>query len=130
MSDSSSLVTRILGSAVLRWTATAAWAGVIFLGSSMPGSTLPGGYSTQAHFTEYAILGLLAYLALRLHASPVRSAILAVAIASLYGVTDEVHQMFVPLRYPDVRDWAVDTMGAAVACTAAALFASRRSRDS
>lgn len=36
----------------------------------------------------------------------------AVAAASLYGVTDEIHQLFVPGRFCDPADWLVDTLGA------------------
>jgi VanZ family protein len=35
-------------------------------------------------------------------------------LASAYGITDELHQAFVPLRMPDPMDWLVDTVGAAV----------------
>lgn len=38
--------------------------------------------------------------------------LLAVACASLYGVTDELHQYFVPGRACDPADWLVDTCGA------------------
>lgn len=41
-------------------------------------------------------------------------ALAAVAIASLYGVTDEFHQSFVPDRACDPVDWLVDTAGAAL----------------
>lgn len=37
---------------------------------------------------------------------------LAVAIASLYGITDEIHQIFVPGRFCDPLDWMTDTAGA------------------
>jgi VanZ family protein len=91
---------------------------VIFGASSLRGSQVPGGFSTPAHFVEYAVLGTLAYAALRVDLSVSRSAVLAVAISSAYAVTDELHQMFVPGRIPDIADWAVDTAGAltAVAC--------------
>ena len=41
-----------------------------------------------------------------------RAVLLAVACASLYGVTDELHQYFVPGRACDPADWLVDTCGA------------------
>jgi VanZ family protein len=40
-------------------------------------------------------------------------------IATLYGVSDEIHQAFVPLRTPDVRDVIADATGAALALGAA-----------
>ena len=36
---------------------------------------------------------------------------LLIAIGALYGVTDEVHQMYVPGRIPDVHDWFADVVG-------------------
>jgi len=36
---------------------------------------------------------------------------LAFAIAFLYGVSDEIHQYFVPGRHPDVLDVVADASG-------------------
>ena len=54
----------------------------------------------------------------------------ALALASLYGVTDELHQYFVPGRTCDVHDWMADTSGAAIAVMLglAAIVLVRRSR--
>lgn len=38
----------------------------------------------------------------------------AVAGAGLYGITDELHQVYVPGRTADVADWLVDMAGALV----------------
>ena len=40
--------------------------------------------------------------------------LIAIACASLYGVSDEVHQLFVPERMCDPVDWMVDTAGSAL----------------
>ena len=55
---------------------------------------------------------------------------LAVALASLYGATDEFHQSLVPGRDADVVDWVADTLGAAIgaALATAAIRALRRPR--
>ena len=42
-------------------------------------------------------------------------ALIGLAIASAYGVTDEFHQSFVAGRTADIHDWYADTAGAAVA---------------
>lgn len=100
------------GPIVALWCATGVWAGLIFFMSSRPGSQLPGGYSGLAHFVEYTMLGILLYGALRTSGTP-RAALAALVLASLYGVSDEFHQSFVPFRMPDPMDWALDTVGAA-----------------
>jgi len=73
-----------------------------------------------AHLTEYAILGLLLWRAVR---RPVpkdprpwqwRPAAIAVLIVFLYASTDEFHQRFVPTRTPMVSDVFIDTSGAIV----------------
>ena len=38
----------------------------------------------------------------------------AVIITSLYAVTDEVHQLFSDGRSCELRDWAIDTLGAII----------------
>lgn len=88
---------------------------VIFGLSSLPGDAVPGtGYSSLGHFVLYAVLGALYYGALAPRIGPGRAALAAIALASLYGATDEFHQSFVPGRFPDVADWVVDTAGAAM----------------
>jgi len=92
--------------------------GVIFMVSSIPGSSLPGGYSVQGHLAEYALLGALLTLALPDRSPVAPWAFAALALGSLYGVSDELHQWFVPGRVPDVLDWTADTVGAAVGVSA------------
>jgi VanZ family protein len=58
--------------------------------------------------------------------------VLVAAAASVYGVTDELHQHFVPGRNCNVRDWIADTagsvIGAAIAAGTAALVSRFRQR--
>lgn len=71
-----------------------------------------------AHFCEYAVFGALLANAWRCldgragAVVPWRAVALSVACASLYGVSDEFHQYFVPGRACDPIDWLVDTSGA------------------
>lgn len=111
----------------LRWLPSLAWMVVIFYASSLPGSDVPGDYSVYAHFIEYAILAALLFVALRHGRSPRQAAVLAVVIASLYGASDEIHQLFTPGRVSDPLDWLTDTAGAAFAGVVAALISRRGS---
>jgi VanZ family protein len=83
------------------------------------------------HGLAYAGLGALLVPGLRaVGCSPRGAFLVAVALASLYGATDEFHQAFVPGRTADVLDWAADTLGAALGAFAAtvATLALRRPR--
>lgn len=101
---------------ILRWLPPILWMGVIFIASSLSGSDLGGlsAYSFFGHLGEYAILGALLFLAARRTWPDRASMILAIGVASLYGVTDELHQFLTPGRTPDPLDWATDTLGAFV----------------
>jgi VanZ family protein len=90
----------------------------IFFASSVPGDDLPGRFWDKAvHFLVYGGLGVLFMLPLaegRIDAVTPRVAAVAVLLATLYGVFDEVHQAFTPERTPDWRDLVADFLGAAL----------------
>jgi hypothetical protein len=110
------------------WLLTAAWAGVIFTFSAIPGSSLPGGFSVQGHIGVYFILGALLTWALADDEARLSTVALAILLASLYGVSDEFHQHFVPMRNPDVVDWVTDTVGAAAGAFSARALLARSAR--
>jgi VanZ family protein len=85
---------------------------VIFRLSSISAPGLPSAWSSPAHFGVYAVLAALCVIALWPTTTPWRAVAIAVMISSAYGVTDEIHQAFVPGRIPDVADWGFDTLGA------------------
>ncbi|MGH8637920.1 MAG: VanZ family protein [Burkholderiales bacterium] len=106
---------------------------LIFTASSMsdPGAP-PGGLSDKgAHVTAYAALGASLIRALaggRSTAMTPRRILFAIVLATVYGLSDELHQSFVPERTPDVMDLAADAIGAtagALILTAAARGLSR-----
>jgi VanZ family protein len=70
-----------------------------------------------AHLTEYAILAILLWLALRDAAELRRwrwsDARVALLLVALYAASDELHQTFVPSRQGAVIDVALDTSGGA-----------------
>jgi hypothetical protein len=66
------------------------------------------------HFGQYALLGFLWWRALRTRMEARRAALVALALSSLYAVTDEFHQTLVEGRHGTPLDWVIDTAGAAV----------------
>jgi VanZ family protein len=115
---------------IARWLPAGAWLAVIFALSSVPGDSLPNAgfdYSVIGHFTEYAILaGLLMFAAVGGRNLTVTLALTLLLACSLYGVSDEYHQSFVPGRTPDPIDWATDTAGAGASIAVIALARRRR----
>jgi VanZ family protein len=95
----------------LLWPALVA--ATIFLASSRSTVAAPGihNFDKIAHFSVY---GLLATLLVRLGQRP-RAIALALLFTSLYGVSDEWHQSYVPGRSSEFADWCADTLGGALA---------------
>ena len=96
---------------------------VIFMASATPNlTTLPRGLPDWfAHGVGYALLSGLALRACaggRLSGVGPGSVLEAIALATVYGLTDEVHQMFVPGRSAEVADLLADAVGATVAALA------------
>lgn len=58
----------------------------------------------------YGVLGAALAFGRSRAPAPVRHSIL-LGIGAIYGMTDELHQMFVPGRSPDVLDWLADVFG-------------------
>lgn len=70
-----------------------------------------------AHFSLYAVLGLLIYMLLCEYAFKDWSAILlSVVLSMLYACSDEFHQSFVAGRSGELRDVLIDTVGAFAGC--------------
>jgi VanZ family protein len=123
---------------VLLWGPVLLVMGLIFYFSSLPDpGGPPGGISDKtAHILIYAALGASLVRALaggRMTAMTLRRLLLAAALGTLYGVSDEIHQYFVPPRTPDILDVAADAIGAlagAIGMTLAARLLLGRVRPS
>jgi VanZ family protein len=143
---------------VVLWIIVCVWAAFIFFMSAHTGSDFQNGtdivarvkraldvwqtsvfggsvdvISSCAHFVEYTVFGALLFAALSRRLPKRRrkvALVLAIVIASLYGVSDEFHQLFVPGRACDPLDWLVDTagamLGASVACAVKNKIAQRK----
>lgn len=102
------------------WGPVGAYAALIFgLSSLSDVSMAPSSVSDKSlHAWLYAGFGLLVVRALargdwrRIGAGAVAA---TVAIATVYGLSDETHQLFVPNRQFDLKDLAADAAGAALA---------------
>ena len=96
------------------------WMATLFYLSSQPILPTPDLFAYQDklfHAVAYGLLGVLLLMSFRYQApryTGIQKA-LAVGIASLYGISDEFHQSFVPGREADILDWAADTIGALTA---------------
>lgn len=104
------------------WVWGPAWAmmALIFVVSSIPGlPPIPGGIDDSvAHALEYAVLAALLLRGLagaRWRGVTIGVAGLAVVLATLYGLTDEMHQRFVPGRTAEFADGVADALGATAA---------------
>ena len=111
-----------LPSRVSFWAPPVVQMALIFALSSMTGrqvGRLP--FAVADWVAHAALFGALAALLLRAFASGAwdavtgRAAILAAALAALYGATDEYHQRFVPGRSVSGMDLIVDAVGASAA---------------
>ena len=117
-------------SRTLAWVLVIIWAALIFILSSIPGSAYPSHpepLNVVAHSVLYFVLAVLLTRALSFSKMPFwKVALLAIVIVSLYGASDELHQLFVAGRSSDPFDWAVDTIAAAVGAIVTILFLSAR----
>jgi len=109
------------------WGPVVGYAGLIFYLSaqSHPDEDLPSLFGAVndkvLHALEYAGLGGLCYQAFRrgsTGAVAARALFFSILTASLYGVTDEVHQLFVPFRESSWQDWLADTTGSVLGAVA------------
>jgi hypothetical protein len=88
------------------------------------------GADKVVHAILYTGLGMLLcrFFANDLRRSPAAAMLLAATLGALYGLSDEIHQHFVPKRTASAFDFLADVGGVAVALALWYLFARRRRR--
>jgi VanZ family protein len=106
---------------IYAWLPVILWAGLIFRFSS---GTVPlasvvywqdFAVKKSGHVILFGVLAVLIYRGLRIEKiKRKQAAIWAVVLSTLYGVTDEYHQMFTSGRTSRVRDVFIDGMGSAL----------------
>lgn len=98
----------------LRWLYPAALACMVVVASGRDHVAAPSvvNFDKIAHFSIFGLLGTLIA-----RCPGVRRFRYAIAIVSLFGISDEFRQSFTPGRSVEFADWMADTIGAAIAVT-------------
>ena len=113
---------------LLRWVPALLWMCIIFYWSSqpvLPIDRLPN--SVLAHYVSHlGAYGILALLLTLGTGTSRRGLWLAFGLATLYGITDEIHQSFTPGRGAGVRDAIVNAVSAGAALLLVRGIRSRR----
>lgn len=126
-------VTRSTVSSLTRWLPAAIWMGWIFYLSHQSGrpSVAHQIDPNVGHAALYGALAVLCFIALPPGLRRSRStlaALVAFTLAFLYGVTDEIHQAFVPYRFASATDLVANAVGASGGVTIASVIAATLSR--
>lgn len=112
---------------VIRWGPALFIMAAIFYLSHQPGGQLstylpyfqrlfPGMSSFNwGHFVAYFVLGCTFYWGLGPRWANLKGRLLVVGLCILYGITDEIHQIFIPERTADWIDVRNDAIGASLA---------------
>jgi len=92
---------------------------LIFIQSSRPSPDITPDWpyvDKVLHFVAYALLGALflrAFYTTRIKRHLKLIIFLSILFSSLYGISDEIHQSFVPFRTADAMDALTDILGSA-----------------
>lgn len=106
------------------WLPLVAWMSVIFYLSHQSGFPIevPPWFFYYDKVVHAIIFGLLCFLFLRAWINGkwtqlnLNAYIISVVFTLGYGISDEVHQMFIPGRQPSIGDVIADTCGAMLVC--------------
>lgn len=129
MAVSSNIRTRIF---VFYWLPVILYCLLIFIQSSYPATdSLPAiPYMDKlAHAAAYALLGFLFFRLFQttgIQKSAVLLVTLSALASSLYGISDEIHQYFVPSRTADIMDVLADAVGSVLGALTAQLLLNRQ----
>jgi VanZ family protein len=102
----------------LYWLPLIIYCIAIYIQSDLPASEHVPSFEFSdkiLHFLAYAVMGVLfyrAYQTLRIKGDPRMLILLSVVSASLYGISDEIHQYYVPFRDASIYDGIANFLGA------------------
>jgi len=105
--------------------------GLLYLASSRSGLVTDGRVSDKfLHVVAYLVLGWFVLRATHGGVSELRPGptIAAFLLAVGYGVSDELHQLYVPGRYASVGDGIADALGAGLSILLMGFMGSLRAR--
>lgn len=100
------------------------WMGLIFFLSHKPSDDLPKDFPNwidqvlaifQPHEDKVVHMGVYFFLGVFSYPSYIRHAFTTAGICFIYGLLDEIHQLYVPGRHFDLWDWAADCVGLCIA---------------
>ena len=99
--------------------------------SSVPGKSFPDisvlSYDKVIHLAEYAIFGVLVYLAAYSLRPGNRLLLgLVVLLAGVFGALDELYQMLIPARDSSFWDWVADVAGVVIGAVSCRWWINRR----
>jgi VanZ family protein len=98
---------------------------LIYYLSSIHGNSfvgLLGDYDKPVHLLIYTILAFLFYLSFNKTGIRKYLLLLSFLFAIVYGITDEIHQLYVPYRDASIGDVMADSIGALLGSYSASKF--------
>jgi len=102
------------------WLPVIFWMALIFFLSSRPSTSVSSNaifeflFFKGLHIIEYGVLFVLVHQAVQktLNLSFQKTVFLSLLLTIIYGISDEIHQLFVPTREGRLRDVFIDAIGA------------------
>ena len=123
--------TRLNKPSVAAWLPALAWAGLIFAFSAQADLTLVPDQGLDfvvrklGHMAIFGVLALLFWRALAATTTLRRPWAWALAVTTVYAITDELHQAFVAGRNASLRDVGIDAAGALIAVVIVGVLGAR-----
>jgi VanZ family protein len=129
---SSEAVAELRSSNVFAWILCAGYMAVIFYLSSLSDLPIPSLFHSQdffLHILEYSVLGY--FLSMAFANTGLRRSIglYAFLFTMLYGASDELHQVLVPLRDPSLEDFFADSLGGSLGMFVYYAFSNAEGRE-
>ena len=101
----------------------------VYWGGMFVGTHVPRGVRSLAqiddkllHFTAYAGLAFLLAAVLTSYRRRFGGLLATLLVASVYGAVDELSQLPIPGRQPDIADWTANVLGAGFGVVAFAML--------